>query len=298
MIAGATAVQVGTANFVDPFIWSKLLDGMRDYMQRHQHRACSRPRRHDRHQHHGRSSGSAPSRARRRHGAARARSWPTSLSGVVGGFKVGSRLFTLEGPALVRALAERGARVFLDLKFHDIPNTVAQAVEAAAQTGAWMINVHASGGVPMMQAAAKARADAAAQARPAEAAASSASPCSPAWTSPRCTRSACTRPLMEQVVDAGAHGAAGRPRRRRRLAARDARDSRRLRPRLRRGHARHPRRRGGRRQERSDAHDGAGRGHQGRCDLYRRRAADHRGARSARRGGSDRRRGTAGAGGL
>jgi orotidine-5'-phosphate decarboxylase len=86
-----------------------------------------------------------------------------ALRDVVDGFKIGSRLFTLEGPQLVRALADSGAKVFLDLKFHDIPNTVAQAVEAAVETGAWMINVHASGGTAMMQGAAKAGAEAAAR---------------------------------------------------------------------------------------------------------------------------------------
>jgi len=80
----------------------------------------------------------------------------SALDGIAGGFKVGTRLFTLEGPSLVRELVARGARVFLDLKFHDIPNTVAQAVESAVQTGAWMINVHASGGIPMMEGAVKA----------------------------------------------------------------------------------------------------------------------------------------------
>jgi orotidine-5'-phosphate decarboxylase len=84
----------------------------------------------------------------------------TALSGLAGGFKIGNRLFTSEGPALVRRIADAGSRVFLDLKYHDIPNTVEQAVDAAVATGAWMINVHASGGIAMMQAAARAARDA------------------------------------------------------------------------------------------------------------------------------------------
>ena len=70
--------------------------------------------------------------------------------------KVGKELFTSAGPAAVTALHQRGFEVFLDLKFHDIPNTVAKAVLAAADLGVWMVNVHASGGEAMMAHAASA----------------------------------------------------------------------------------------------------------------------------------------------
>lgn len=67
--------------------------------------------------------------------------------------KVGKELFTSEGPQLVEALQNKGFDIFLDLKFHDIPNTVAKAVKAAGNLGVWMVNVHASGGQRMMEAA-------------------------------------------------------------------------------------------------------------------------------------------------
>lgn len=70
--------------------------------------------------------------------------------------KVGKELFTRSGPGLVEQLQQGGFEVFLDLKYHDIPNTVAAALRAAAELGVWMVNVHASGGRRMMEAAVEA----------------------------------------------------------------------------------------------------------------------------------------------
>ncbi|HET7442034.1 MAG TPA: orotidine-5'-phosphate decarboxylase [Terriglobales bacterium] len=85
--------------------------------------------------------------------AAAARSLVQQIGDAAGIYKVGLQLFTAEGPGVVRKLADSGHRVFLDLKLHDIPNTVASAVRAAGRLNASMLTLHASGGINMLRAA-------------------------------------------------------------------------------------------------------------------------------------------------
>jgi orotidine-5'-phosphate decarboxylase len=85
--------------------------------------------------------------------AQEARALLDSLAGKVGMFKVGSQLFTAAGPDLVHEIVGRGEKVFLDLKYHDIPNTVASAVSGASRLGVSLLDVHALGGKAMMEAA-------------------------------------------------------------------------------------------------------------------------------------------------
>src|SRR5204863_5889673 len=77
------------------------------------------------------------------------------LSGAVGFFKIGLQLYTAAGPEIVRAVAAHGGKVFLDLKLHDIPNTVAKAVRSAGGLGVQMLTIHLSGGRRMLEAAVK-----------------------------------------------------------------------------------------------------------------------------------------------
>src|SRR5271165_6241791 len=96
-------------------------------------------------------------------GATQARRIVQTLGGTATTYKIGKQLFTAEGPQVVRDLVSSGRKVFLDLKFHDIPNTVAAAVKAAAELGVSMLTVHASGGSKMLKAAAEAASQTAAR---------------------------------------------------------------------------------------------------------------------------------------
>src|SRR5208283_4294847 len=81
------------------------------------------------------------------------------MAPAVGAFKIGGELFTAAGPDIVRRIRDTGAAVFLDLKFHDIPNTVARAVAAAVRLDVQMLTLHTSGGSEMMRAAEKSAQD-------------------------------------------------------------------------------------------------------------------------------------------
>src|SRR5580658_4427279 len=91
-------------------------------------------------------------------GATQARQIVQSIGEAATTYKVGKQLFTAEGPQVVRDLIASGRKVFLDLKYHDIPNTVGAAVKSAAELGVAMLTVHASGGSKMLRAAADAAA--------------------------------------------------------------------------------------------------------------------------------------------
>src|SRR5258706_12214623 len=88
----------------------------------------------------------------------------TQIAPAVGAFKIGSELFTAAGPDIVRRIRATGASVFLDLKFHDIPNTVAKAVASATRLDVQMLTIHTSGGAEMMRAAEESAQKTAAQA--------------------------------------------------------------------------------------------------------------------------------------
>jgi len=110
--------------------------------------------------------------------------------------KVGSEMFTLFGPAFVRCLIAKGFNVFLDLKFHDIPNTVARAAKASAELGVWMLNVHAAGGLAMMSAAKQALEEYG-QSRPLLIAVTVLT----SMSAPELSAIGVSRPLDDQVVD-------------------------------------------------------------------------------------------------
>ena len=197
-----------------------------------------------------------------------------TLRGEVGGFKVGKELFTAAGPDVVRALVAKGDRVFLDLKYHDIPNTVAGAVRSASELGVWMLNVHASGGRPMMEAARRAADDYGAK---------------PGCTAPLVIAVTVLTSLdaatlasvgvaaspLDQVVMLARLAQSRAPGWRGGVTARNCGDPSGLRPRLSDCHARHPRRRRLVRARRSAADADAGGGGRGGEFVSRCRQADY-----------------------
>ena len=172
-----------------------------------------------------------PRRAGRRHRRRGAGAWPNGCAARSAASRSAATCSRPKGPRFVRELVARGDRVFLDLKFHDIPNTVAGAVRAAASLGVWMVNVHASGGADD-DAGGAGRGRRGRATRPAPPLVIAVTVLTSFDRGDAARDIGVDRPIAAQVEQLARADAGRRARRRRRLAARDRRHPRALRPRI------------------------------------------------------------------